>query len=415
MNVNGLFIFSLIVIWLMLLYHIVLALAGFRYQEVLTARDILEMAPGERAPMVSVLVSAHNEEKVIEATVRALAALHYPADRLEIIVVNDRSTDRTGEILDRLAKEFPVLRPLHVPLSERSRGKLSALNRGLTQARGELIAVYDADNTPERMALSRLVAALRGQDRLAAAVGKFRVINAHHNLLTRFINIETISFQWMVQGGRWYLFKLATIPGTNFVIRRSVLDEMGGWDEAALAEDTEISIRIYDTGRMIAFIPAAVTWEQEPETWGVWLKQRTRWVQGNTYVVVKFIPKLFSLHPKRDNLDILYFFLTYFGFLSGVLLSDLLFVLSLLGWIHLSLLGPFTLIWLLAYVLFVIEITVTLEIESTELTWRNFFVVLLMYFTYSQAWLYLVVRGIIIQLRSQVRHEAIVWHKTERF
>jgi len=190
---------------------------------------------------------------------------------------------------------------------------------------------------------------------------------------------------------------------------------MGGWDEEALAEDTEISIRIYDTGRMIAFVPTAVTWEQEPETWNVWVKQRTRWVQGNTYVVVKFIHKLFTLHQKRSSLDILYFFVTYFGFLGGVLLSDLLFVLSILGWVHLSLLGPFTIIWVLAYVLFVVEIVVTLEIESTELTLMNFFVILLMYFTYSQLWLYLVVRGIVIQLRKQVRHEPIVWQKTERF
>jgi cellulose synthase/poly-beta-1,6-N-acetylglucosamine synthase-like glycosyltransferase len=347
--------------------------------------------------------------------VRALVAFDYPPDRFEVIVVNDRSTDDTGAILDRLAQQFPVLRPLHVPLTERSRGKSSALNRGLTVARGEYIAVYDADNTPERPALRRLVAALAAQPSWAAVVGKFRVINAHQNVLTRFINIETISFQWMVQGGRWYLFRLATIPGTNFVIRRAVLDEMGGWDEGALAEDTEISIRIYETGRAIGFLPTAVTWEQEPETWRVWLKQRTRWVQGNTYVILKFVHKLLTIHQKRSHLDILYFFVTYFGFLGGVMLSDLLFILSLLGWVHLSLLGPFTVVWILAYVLFVVEIVVTLEIEATELTWVNFLTVLLMYFTYSQVWLYLVVRGIGLQLRTQVRHEAVVWQKTERF
>ncbi len=414
MNVNGLFIFSLVVIWAMLLYNVLLALAGYRYHEQLMSHPVAATVP-YLAPMVSVLVPAHNESKVIEATVRALCAFDYPEDRFEVIVVNDRSSDDTGVILDRLRLEFSVLKPLHVPMEETGRGKSSALNRGLRVARGDLIAVYDADNTPERSALVRLVAALSDQPEWAAVVGKFRVINARQNLLTRFINIETISFQWMVQGGRWYLFKLTTIPGTNFIIRRSVLDEMGGWDEGALAEDTEISIRIYDTGRLIGFAPTAVTWEQEPETWQVWLKQRTRWVQGNTYVILKFMCKLWTLHQKRNHLDILYFFVTYFGFLGGVLLSDLIFVLSLLGWVHLSLLGPFTVIWVLAYVLFVVEIVVTLEIEVTEFTWSNFFTVLLMYFTYSQIWLYLVVRGIVIQLKTQVRHEAVVWQKTERF
>ncbi|TCP95142.1 glycosyl transferase family 2 [Serpentinicella alkaliphila] len=87
------------------------------------------------------------------------------------------------------------------------------------------------------------------------------------------------------QAGRWFCFKLTTIPGTNFAIRKSILDELGGWDEGALSEDTELTIRVYNLVYKIMFYPAAVTWEQEPETWRVWWKQRTGWVQGNLYVI----------------------------------------------------------------------------------------------------------------------------------
>ncbi|WP_038093543.1 glycosyltransferase family 2 protein [Tumebacillus flagellatus] len=414
MNVDKLFLFSLIMIWVMLLYHVALAISGYRYEKKLDTRAASLQLPDD-PPFVSVMVPAHNEEKVIERTARALCSFHYPPDRYEVIIVNDRSKDRTGEILDELAKEYPMLRPYHIKPGEGGGGKSAALNKGIESARGEVIAVYDADNTPERTALPRLIATLCSQEHYGAVVGKFRVINAKKTLLTRFINIETISFQWMVQAGRWNLFRIASIPGTNFVIWRHVLEEAGSWDEKALAEDTELSIRIYETGKSICFMPLGVTWEQEPETWKVWVKQRTRWVQGNSYVVIKFVKQLFKLKRKRMVFDILYFFFTYFVFLLGVLLSDLIFVLNALGVVQLTLSGPYVVIWLLAYVLFIVEILVTLEIERTELTWQNLFVVMLMYFTYSQLWLYLVVRGMLLQLKSTLKKEKIVWYKTDRF
>lgn len=86
------------------------------------------------------------------------------------------------------------------------------------------------------MAVYYLVLGLMNDQKAGAVVGKFRVINAAKTLLTKFINIETICFQWMAQGGRWKWFKIATIPGTNFAIRRSIIEQLGGWDDKALAE-----------------------------------------------------------------------------------------------------------------------------------------------------------------------------------
>ncbi|MBG9799572.1 glycosyltransferase [Brevibacillus laterosporus] len=412
--VDQMFIFSLLMIWIMLLYHVILAMSGYRYEKKLYKLGKTLRFP-EHPPFVSVLVPAHNEEKVIERTVKALCSFDYPEDFFEVIVINDCSTDRTGEILDRLAKQYPMLRPLHIHPPEGGTGKSAALNNGLRHARGEVLAVYDADNTPERTALRRLVATLVSDPDYGVAVGKFRVINAKKTLLTRFINIETINFQWMVQGGRWSLFGIASIPGTNFVIWRDVLEEAGSWDEKALAGDTELSIRIYEAGKKICFMPVAVTWEQEPETWNVWIKQRTRWVRGNSYVVMKFIRMIFTLKNKRIMFDIFYFFFTYFVFLCGVLISDVIFILSLLGVVNLTVEGPYFIIWVLAYLLFLVEIMVTLEIEKTELTWTNLFIVMLMYFTYSQLWIFLVIRGMLIQLKSVLLHEKVVWYKTDRF
>ena len=71
-----------------------------------------------------------------------------------------------------------------------------------------------------------------------------------------------------------------------------VLDRIGGWDEEALTEDSEMSLRIYAAGWYIKFVPYSVTWEQEPERFSVWVKQRTRWVRGNNYVIAKFLRHL---------------------------------------------------------------------------------------------------------------------------
>ncbi len=241
--------------------------------------------------------------------------LRYPKDKLEIIIINDNSSDGTGAIADRYARRYPFLKVLHTRPPHAGKGKSGALNQGYNMSSGEIVVVYDADNTPEPDAVTYLVMGLVNDQKAGAMVGKFRVINAHQSLLTRFINIETITFQWLAQAGRWFWFKLSTIPGTNFAIRRSILEELGGWDEKALSEDTELSIRVYNLGYHIRFFPAAITWEQEPETWRVWWKQRTRWARGNQYVIAKYIFSFMKLKRKRVFLDLFYFLFTYFLFL----------------------------------------------------------------------------------------------------
>jgi len=172
---------------------------------------------------------------------------------------------QSRQIADAYAAKYDFVRVVHTKPPHAGKGKSGALNQGLRQATGEIIVVYDADNTPERKAVYYLALALQNDPQAGVVVGKFRVINATRNLLTRFINIETICFQWMAQAGRHHWFHVTTIPGTNFAIRKSLLEKLGGWDEKALAEDTELTIRVYNEGYTIRFFPAAITWEQEPE------------------------------------------------------------------------------------------------------------------------------------------------------
>ncbi|MBO2537711.1 glycosyltransferase family 2 protein [Rummeliibacillus suwonensis] len=412
---NTLFFISLSLIWIMLLYHMFLMQGGYRHFS--TFERVIpkwEKNMGD-LPTVSVFIPAHNEEIVIAQTLQAMSRLHYPKEKLDVIVINDNSSDRTGEIAQSFHEKYSFIRVIETHGENKGKGKSSALNEALKQSDGEVIVVYDADNTPEKMAVWYLVMGLINDPKAAAVVGKFRVINAARTWLTRFINIETICFQWMAQGGRWNWFKVTTIPGTNFAIRRSIIKSLGGWDVKALAEDTELTIRVYNQGYHIRFFPKAITWEQEPETLKVWWKQRTRWARGNQYVVLKFLRQFMTLKRKSIIFDLFYFFFTYFLFFFGVIISNVLFIINSFYDLNLVIGNVALVLWVLAFLLFLGEVMITLSIEKAEMNVKNFVYVNIMYFTYSQMWIVLVIYSLFLEIRRVVFKQEVKWYKTERF
>ncbi|EML6502002.1 glycosyltransferase family 2 protein [Clostridioides difficile] len=409
-----LFVFSLFSIWSLLLINIILAMGGYIFYFKNFDKEIKEI---DEYPMISILVPAHNEAKVIGRTVESLLLLNYPKSKIELIVINDNSSDNSKEILENIKDRYNNYNftIINTDSLTGGKGKSNALNIGYTISKGDFIAVYDADNTPDRNALRYLVQTIVMNDELGAVIGKFRTRNKNKNLLTKFINIETLSFQWMSQAGRWQLFNLCTIPGTNFILRRSIIEEIGGWDSKAIAEDTEISFRIYKLGYKIKLVPQSITWEQEPETVKVWIKQRTRWAKGNIYVLMKYIKNIFKQGRNKIVFDIAYFFSVYFLFLTSVIISDILFVLSISKLVEISIPINFFLIWILSYLLFIIEVSISLTIEKGEATIENIFIVAIMYFTYSQLWLFVAIKGMIEYLKDIIFKREVKWYKTERF
>jgi len=408
-------LFSVFSIWSLLLVNVVLIIAGYFYY-IKNDKRALPAMEGE-APFVSIMVPAHNEGKVIVQTVRSLLALDYPHDRYEIIVINDNSSDNSKELLAELQQQYASrqLIIINTDAVTGGKGKSNALNIGLKRSKGELIAIYDADNTPEKTALRYLVAEMMHDSSLGAVIGKFRTRNRNVNLLTRFINIETLSFQWMAQAGRWNLFKLCTIPGTNFVLRRSIIDAIGGWDTKAIAEDTEISFQIYRLGYRIKFQPKSVTWEQEPQTLKVWFKQRTRWAKGNIYVIVKNIPLLFDRSAKRVRFDIIYFLSIYFLLLTSLIMSDTILIMNALGYVETTIAGFSSFLWLLAIVLFIVGTFVTLVTEKGEMRFSNLWIIMLMYVTYCQLWMIVAAYGLYNYVKDVIFKREVKWYKTERF
>jgi cellulose synthase/poly-beta-1,6-N-acetylglucosamine synthase-like glycosyltransferase len=411
-----LLLWSLASIWLVMLINNVLVTGGFLCYLKHAGRNTT-IAPTAGLPFVSVLIPAHNEAKVIGKTLEAILESDYDKDKYEIIVINDNSSDNSAEILERIKEDHPgrMLTIINTDKITGGKGKSNALNIGLAQSKGAFIAIYDADNTPEKSALRELVHSIMNDHEAGAVIGKFRCRNRNRNLFTRFINIEGLFFQWMAQAGRWQLLKLCTIPGTNFIVRRSILDKLGGWDTDAITEDTEISFRIYMLGYHIRFCPYSASWEQEPETLTVWFKQRKRWVKGNYYVLVKNFKYLFDSHAGPVKFDLLYFLAVYVLFLSSSVISDMIFILGFGGFIQTTILGYSLLLWVMAYLLFILSVLIALSAEKGELKLSNVFITMIMYFSYCKLWSIITVIGLVSYFKDFVFKRQITWYKTERF
>ncbi len=413
--VDVLALYSIFAIWGLMFINIFLSIGGFIY--ILRINRTDGRIPLKEYPMVTIMVPAHNEAIVIKKNMEALLKFDYPRDKYEIIVINDNSKDNSAEVL----KEIQMSNPNHkiVVINTDNivggKGKSNALNIALSIAVGSVIAVYDADNTPEKQALKILVENLMADEKLGAVIGKFRTRNKYASLLTRFVNIETLAYQCMNQAGRYFFFRLCTIPGTNYVIRRDLIDKMGGWDVNALAEDTEISFRLYRMGYHIKFMPLAVTWEQEPQMVKQWFKQRTRWVKGNLYVLKSNFKYAFDKNAGRMRLDVIYYVFVYLLMFTSLVFSDMIFVLGILGFCYVTLGGFSSLLWEMAILLFVLNVTITLSVERNEFNLSNIALTFLMLFTYAKLWVAVVLNGFIQGIQDKIYHKEVIWDKTERF
>ena len=274
-------------------------------------------------PFVSIIVPARNEEDVIADTVRCLCALEYrdaaggPA--FEVIVVDHRSTDRTGQVLDGLRRElaFTVVRPS----IEDGVGKAVALNVGLAAARGEAICVFDADARVAPDFLARLIPYL-ARPGVAGVQARKLVYDGRGNLLMRAQEDDYFVFQTLTQRSRHRLGGAVILTGNGLVTRRDALEAVGGWNEDALTEDIDLSVRYALRGWTVHYCEDVVVWEEAVSTWRGLVQQRTRWSEGSLGCLFEYAGAVLRAPvPWRERLDFLVF-------LSGSLVLALSMVAS---------------------------------------------------------------------------------------
>jgi len=403
---TSLLLIVMIFFWLLLIFYSVLTVAGVWYR--LQKRPIPEL---EHYPSVALLIPAHNEGVVIADTLRAMARLEYPG-KLDVYLLNDNSADETGDIADEFAKVFSHIHHIKVPPGE-PKGKSRVLNYGLSISDSDYFIVYDADNEPESDALIRLVERAETTENAAGAVGYVKTKNASANTLTRMIALEFQVFQLLMQCGRWAVFKLGSLAGTNMLLKRSVLEEAGGYDPYALAEDAELTIRISAKGLKLPVVPESKTWEQEPERLKIFIKQRTRWLIGNLYLLEKSFHDLSHWRGRTFILSIQHV-LTYLVFILLLLFSDGFFIASLFGVTLPKMAAPLLLLWFMSYIVYTMQLLSAVVVDR-NVSFANILYVLIMYFTYAQIFIVMLVRSFFIYVKNRIRKTDIAWDKTARF
>jgi len=228
-------------------------------------------------PFVSVMVAAKNEEAVIGRLVRTLCSLEYPVDRYELWIIDDSSSDRTPTILTELTKQYPQLRVFHRPIGATG-GKSGALNQVLPLTRGDIIAVFDADAqvTPD---LFQRVIPLFDKSEMGAVQVRKQIANVSPNLWVQG-QIGEMALDAFWQQQRIALGGIGELRGNGQFVRRTALDQCGGWNEATITDDLDLTMRLHlnDWDIDCTTYPAV---QEEGVTRAIALwHQRNRWGEG---------------------------------------------------------------------------------------------------------------------------------------
>lgn len=431
--IDWLYVLAIITIWLSIVMTIVTLSGGviFIFKHMYHT-DAYILPKLKRYPKVTLVVPAHNEELVIQDTVKAILNLNYPLDRYELLVYADNCNDHTADRVRDLMKlkEFAG-HNFRVIERTGTGGKAGVLNDALKIATGEYLGVYDADAAPEKNALYFLVQkVLENPERYAAAFGRNKTRNYQQNFLTRCINLEIVNTQRIQHTGLWQLFKIGRIPGTNFIINKKAVQAIGGWNNGALTEDTAISFSLMRAGKLIALAHRAEAFQQEPETLFAYYNQRKRWARGNYEVILENMKHLFDRTPWRIKLEVGYYLATFFWFNAAIVISNTIFLINIvLGLVRIpfpqihqlvSLGTPLSVLfmvnWLLMFFLYLLQMNIALASDYGQATVKNFFYTLASYFTYAQLFIIVTVAAVWDMLRDKItgqRHTK--WYKTQRF
>lgn len=387
---------------------------------VLWLKKVRPQAKNGKLPAVSLVVPAYNESKTISKTLRSLLNLDYPKNKLEIIVVNDGSTDDTVDIVKRFAHRGVVL------LNKPRGGKGSALNFALKRARGELFGVVDADSLVGKSSL-KFIARHFTDEKVGGVTSTIKAQN-RRGLLERMQHFEYLAASFF----RKLFYAMNTLyitPGVLSVYRKDVIKSLGGFDEKNHTEDLEIALRLRDSFYKIEMEPASITRTVVPAGLASFARQRLRWNRGHLYNVlskyrhIMFNPKYglmgtfqFPLHFVVPTMTI--FALALLGFYAYVSAADLLWRAAVaqetLGIFHFPTLKELVLginlkNFAIAALFLIGVIIYHMSHLHTREKWRYFGSFILFLFVYQPILAALWVIAIVQEITSRAKRGRITW------
>ncbi|MGV0741195.1 glycosyltransferase [Mycolicibacterium sp. XJ870] len=234
--------------------------------------------PDAELPRYTVLVPAYNEPEVVADLIGAMAAMEYPRDKLQVLLLLEADDDVTINAAKGCAESDLITIVLVPPADPRTKPK--ACNYGLHFATGDIVTIYDAEDLPDPLQLRRVVGAFRRlPDNIACVQAKLAYHNGHQNLLTGWFTAEyALWFGYLLPG---MMNSSSPIPlgGTSNHLRHDVLDTIGSWDPFNVTEDADLGLRISASGFHTAVVDSTTLEEANSDPIN-WVRQRSRWYKG---------------------------------------------------------------------------------------------------------------------------------------
>ncbi|WP_206335482.1 glycosyltransferase family 2 protein [Natronolimnobius sp. AArcel1] len=265
---------------LIFIYYWFIAFIAFFHDQI--GHSTFEAGPPY--PDVTVLIPAYNEEGYVGRTIQALLDAEYPTERLEIIAIDDGSTDDTYAEASTYAAVFEQVRVV----SKENGGKYSALNYGLLFASSEIIVTVDADSIVAANALKRIVAPFRDDADIGAVASNVTIWN-RDSLVTRCQQLEYTIGVNIYRRALDYFGIVMVVPGCLGAYRRDALDEVFAYDPDTLTEDFDVTMKVLRAGYRVTVSDARV-YTEAPSTWADLHRQRLRWYRGNYMTILKHWP-----------------------------------------------------------------------------------------------------------------------------
>ena len=255
-----------------------------------------EALPLKETPMVSILMPAHNEGDILYNVVKEMTQLNYP--NYELIMINDGSSDDTGEVLKNIVAMYDNVRVIDL---KKNCGKANALYLGAIASKGEILVGVDADSYLDKNALRYLVSHFinkQNGERVGAVTGNPRVRN-RGTLLGRIQLCEYASIISLIKRTQRVLGKVMTVSGVCVAYRKKALLDCGFWDRDMMTEDIAVTWKLEKNFWDVRYEPRALCWMLVPETIkGLW-RQRKRWAEGGLEVIFRHFDIFKSWRRRR--------------------------------------------------------------------------------------------------------------------
>lgn len=233
----------------------------------------------ENFPLVTIIIPCFNEGVVIEKAIKSVQEIEYP--NIEILVVDDGSTDDTFDIAKKMEKDYSVR-----VITKVNGGKSNALNYGIEQSLGEFYVCMDADSILGKNLLLRTIPYFEKDKDLAAIAGSVVVGNST-NIMTSFQKLEYIIGLNFMKKAQSFLNCVTIVPGPIGVFRKSIVQDLGGYASDTFAEDCDLSMRILMKGYKIKYVPEITAITEAPDDFFALITQRYRWSRGIAQAIHK--------------------------------------------------------------------------------------------------------------------------------